>query len=458
MSTSQSDQAMQAFRQKQKKQVVRRWVSIVILLLVAGAAVWYFVFNKKDAAAITVYRFAAVEHGDIIKAITATGTIQATKTVQVGTQVSGVVRELHADFNSKVKKGELIAVIDPTFYEAAIKQSEANYQKALADLNKTKLDAERAEALFKKDLLSKADYDAAIAARATSSATAQQAEAALEQAKVNLGYTQIHAPISGTIVSRNVDVGQTVAASLNAPVLFVIAEDLEKMQVWASVDEADIGGVKAGQPVNFTVDAYGDEKFHGVVNEVRLNATITQNVVNYTVIIDADNPDLKLLPSMTATVTIINASKQNVQRIPVAALRFTPPDMERQGGGQKGQHGGGMRQGGGQGQHKPEGGGGGQAMAAAEGEDSTGTKGVVFVKSGVKPDGTPKFEPVPVMTGISDGLYVELISSARQLQQTDSLAVGSYTLTSGGAAGSSGQPGTNPFGAPGARGGATRRM
>lgn len=448
---------MLAFKQKQRKKSIRRWISIGLLLVIAGTAVWYFVFNKKDAGAVTVYRFAAIEHGDIVKAITATGTIQATKTVQVGTQVSGVVRELRADFNSKVRKGDLIAVIDPTFYEAAIKQADANYQKALADQTKTKLDADRAEALFKKDLLSKAEYDAAVAARATSAATVKQAEASLEQARVNLGYTQIHAPISGTIVSRNVDVGQTVAASLNAPVIFIIAEDLEKMQVWANVDEADIGSVQAGQKVTFTVDAYGDEKFHGVVNSVRLNATIQQNVVNYTVIIDAENPDLKLLPSMTATVTIINSSKQNVLRIPVAALRFTPPEMERPSSGRRGgRQGGGQQQGNGQGGAQQQSQTPPPTAASAPG-DSGMSKGLIFLKAGTKSDGSPKFESVPVMTGITDGLFVEVMPTNREFKQTDSVAVGSYTLTAGPASAGAGQPGTNPFGSPANRGGARGR-
>ncbi|HYM21529.1 MAG TPA: efflux RND transporter periplasmic adaptor subunit [Candidatus Kapabacteria bacterium] len=446
MSTSQGDHALEAFKQKQRRKNIKRFGMIGVLVVIVGVAAWYFFFNKADAAPQTVIRFAVAEHGDIIKAITATGTIQATKTVQVGTQVSGVVRELHADFNSTVKKGDLIAVIDPTFYEAAIQQSEANYEKAIADQNKAKLDAGRAEKLFQQNLLAKSDYDAALATSQDADATVKQSAASLQQAKVNLGYTQIHAPISGTIVSRNVDVGQTVAASLNAPVIFIIAEDLEKMQVWASVDEADIGSVHPGQQVTFTVDAYGDEKFQGVVNSVRLNATITQNVVNYTVIIDADNPDLKLLPSMTATVTIINSSKQNVLRVPVSALRFTPPDVQAPvaNGGHKGN---GQHQGSGQSKKQSD-----STMASAD--SAAAASGIIYIKAQSK--GTskmPSFEAVSVSTGISDGLFMEINPIGRELKSTDSIAIGMYSV--GGAAGSSSStmPGTNPFGGAAARGG-----
>ncbi len=443
MSTSQADQAMQTFKARQRRKAIKRWITIGIILLFLGGGAFYFL-RKDEAQPQTIIRYTTIERGDIMKSITATGTLQATTTVQVGTQVSGTVKELHADFNSKVKKGDLIAVIDPTFYEAAIKQSQANYQKALADKEKSQKDADRAEALFKQDLLSKAEHDAAVSTLAQSTATVSQAEAALEQAKVNLGYTQIHAPISGTIVSRNVDVGQTVAASLNAPVIFVIAQDLSKMQVQASVDEADIGGVKVGQEVQFTVDAFGDEKFYGTVNSVRLNATITQNVVNYTVVIDADNSDLKLLPSMTATVTIINSSKKDVLKVPLTALRFTPPNMDRGKGGDKSHRGAGgaQRSGGNQGagaEHK---------MMQEAASDSVTGHGTIYIKApSTTEDKTPRFQAVPVTTGISDGIFVEINPINYDLKPTDSIAVGMYSV--GGGSSSSPAPGTSPFGSPG---------
>ncbi len=237
------------------------------------------------------------------------------------------------------------------------------------------------------------------------------------------------APISGTVIARSVDVGQTVAASLNAPVIFIIAEDLQKMQVWASVGEADIGSVLKGQEVSFTVDAFGDEKFVGIVNSVRLNATIVQNVVNYTVIIDADNENLKLLPSMTATVTIINTSKKNVLRLPVAALRFTPPMTDKPkptgtvGGGSRGSH----------------------QMSDTNDSASGLTKGKVYLKV-ANQYASKNFglEAVPVMTGISDGLFIELASSTKDIKAGDSVAVGSITLGTPGA--TTAAPGASPFG------------
>ncbi|HET9136185.1 MAG TPA: efflux RND transporter periplasmic adaptor subunit, partial [Candidatus Kapabacteria bacterium] len=254
-------------------------------------------------------------------------------------------------------------------------------------------------------------------------------------------YTQIHAPIDGTVVSRNVDVGQTVAASLNAPVIFVIAQDLTKMQVQAAVDEADIGGVKPGQQVVFTVDAFGEEKFHGVVNSVRLNATITQNVVNYTVIIDADNSDLKLLPSMTATATIINQSKKDVLKVPMAALTFTPPDAQPGGGsGHRGGNRGGAANGGG-GKHT---------------KDSTGaTKGTIYVKAPSKPGEKPApLQLVHVQTGISDGLFIE-VTPTEAINVGDSVAIGSSIP----GAGAAGAPGASPFGTqPGGNRGGMRRL
>lgn len=417
------DKAAEAAKARARRKRNKRIIWGLIIVLIAGGAGWYF-FLRKEPIPAPVIRYTAIERGEIVQAVTATGTIQATTTVQVGTQVSGTIRALYADFNSKVKKGQLIAVLDPTFYQAAIKQAEANYQKVVADRDHAKLDAGRADALFQKELLSKAEHDAAVATLAVANASVQQSEAALEQAKVNLGYTQIHAPIDGTVVSRNVDVGQTVAASLNAPVIFVIAQDLAKMQVQAAVDEADIGGVKAGQEVVFTVDAFGEEKFHGVVNSVRLNATITQNVVNYTVIIDAENKDLKLLPSMTATATIINQSKKDVFKVPMAALTFTPPEAQPGAGS-------GRRQG-------NRGGGGGGKRA----KDTTAGRGTIYVKAPSKPGDKPApLQLVHVQTGISDGLFIE-VTPVETINLGDSVAIGSSTP----GAATGGAPGASPFG------------
>jgi HlyD family secretion protein len=266
-----------------------------------------------------------VTRGDLQVVVTATGTLSAVRTVQVGTQVSGTIAKLYADFNSNVKKGQVVALIDPTFLEASVKDAQANLQRAKAQANESKRAFNRAKTLLGKGLTSQADYDAAITAYESNSAVQKQAQAQLDRAEINLRYATIKAPIDGVVISRAVDVGQTVAASLSAPTIFTIANDLTKMQVQANVDEADIGKVQVGQEVKFSVDAYADQPFQGLVSQIRLASVTVQNVVNYTVIIDVPNPELKLMPGMTATVTILVTKKENVLRVPTVALRFQPP-------------------------------------------------------------------------------------------------------------------------------------
>ena len=256
-----------------KKKGKKGLLLTLLFLVITGIGVWYFFF-RPEPAAVPFIRFAIVDKGDITKSVTATGTLQATTTVQVGSQVSGTIRALHADFNTRVTKGQLVAELDPTFYEASVKAAEANFARASADQRISQLNADRSKELFDKNLVSRAEYDQATTTALDSKSTVQQMQAALDQAKVNLSYTKIHAPISGVVTQRSVDVGQTVAASLNAPVLFIIAQDLTEMEVQANVDEADIGQVKQGQSVTFTVDAFSGEKFHGVVKLVRLNPII----------------------------------------------------------------------------------------------------------------------------------------------------------------------------------------
>ncbi len=296
---------------------------------------------------------AKVERGEIRDVVEATGTINAVITVQVGSQVSGTIAKLNVDFNSRVHKGEVVALIDPALFQGALlqatadlenakanqKAAQANLEKAKAGLVQTKADYDRTAELTKQGIMSqqqldlvKANYDSASATVGAAAANVTQAEAQVSQkaaavsvAQTNLNYTVIRSPIDGTVVARNVDVGQTVAASLQAPTIFTIAQDLTKMQVYAKTDESDVGNIKLGRPVTFKVDAFPKDTFHGVVSQVRMNATTVQNVVTYDTIIDFNNPDLKLFPGMTAYVTIPVATAQNVLKLPNTALRYKPP-------------------------------------------------------------------------------------------------------------------------------------
>jgi len=291
-----------------------------------------------------------VSRGDIVMTVTSTGTVNPVTTVLVGTQVSGTIKEIYVDFNSPVRKGQLIARIDPSLFDAQVNQARANVFSARANLEKaeaTLVDAKRTmdrnKELFSKNLVARSDLDTAetnheTASASVSAAKAQvmQTEASLRVAETNLHYTKIVSPVDGIVVSRNVDVGQTVAASFQTPTLFSIAQDLTKMQIDANVDESDIGNITVGQDVEFIVDAYPDMTFKGRVWQVR-NAPITvQNVVTYDVVIQVDNPELKLKPGMTANVSIIVSVKKDVLKMPNAALRFKPSEKGAQTSEKKG--------------------------------------------------------------------------------------------------------------------------
>jgi HlyD family secretion protein len=321
--------------------IVRKIVTWVIALaVISGLAFAGYRYREAHKEPPVTYKTAKVEKRRIIGKVTASGTLAATVTVQVGTQISGRIKELHADFNSSVKKGQLVAKIDPLLFESAVEQANANFLSAQANLEKSKaqaLDAERqlerTRALLAGNLASQKDFEAAettaSVAKATvgaSEASLAQARASLNQAKVNLSYTNIISPINGTVISRSVDVGQTVAASLQAPVIFTIAEDLRKMQVNTNVAESDVGRLQSGMDVFFTVDAYPGQRFRGKIAQIRNAAVTTQNVVTYDAVIDVDNPDLKLRPGMTTNVTFIYAERDDVLAVPNAALRFRPPD------------------------------------------------------------------------------------------------------------------------------------
>jgi HlyD family secretion protein len=276
--------------------------------------------GKKDEQ----YKTEKAERGDITMTVTATGTLSAVTTVQIGSQVSGVIANLHADFNSPVHKGQRLAELDPTSFQAMVDQKKADLIKAQVDAANAKITFGRQDRLLKAGLAAQADVDAARTAYDGAEAVVKQTVAALRQAQTNLDYTKIDSPIDGVVVDRQYDVGQTVAASFQAPTLFQIAQDLTKMQVQADVDQSDIGRIQIGQVARFTVDAYPDQEFRGRISQIRLNATVSQNVVTYPVIIEVPNPEEKLHPKMTANVTIDVATVHDVLRIANAALRFKP--------------------------------------------------------------------------------------------------------------------------------------
>jgi HlyD family secretion protein len=316
----------------------KKWIILgIIILVVIGAFVGYGMI-KKGKNNTPKYRFDTVSRGDIEATVVTSGTVNPVTVVDVGSQVSGRVAKIYVDFNSPVKAGQVVAELEQDSFIARLQQDEANYRSAVASLDRAKVALEIAEnkykralSLFEKNLISFEEKEAAEANYLNAKSEVLAAEARLEQAKsqletsrINLTYTIIKSPVDGVVITRNVNVGQTVAASLQAPVLFKIATDLSKMQVQCSVDEADIGKVKEGQPVRFTVDSYPGEVFHGVVRQVRYSPETVQNVVTYTTIVDVNNPDLKLLPGMTANVTITVGEAKGVLRVPNAALRFSP--------------------------------------------------------------------------------------------------------------------------------------
>jgi HlyD family secretion protein len=384
----------------------------VALLVVVGVVIGVMRWRKAHAAPEIAWTTSPVEKRNIAAKVTASGTLQATVTVQIGAQVSGRIQKLNADYNTTVTKGQLLAKLDPQLFQAAVEQSKANYLSAQAGVAKAEAqqrDADlvlaRTQALFDQSLASAADLQTAntsvaVAKAGTDVAKASlaQATASLHQAQVNLGYTEIFSPIDGTVISRAVDVGQTVAASLQAPVLFTIAEDLRKMQVHTSVAEGDVGRLQPAMDATFTVDAFPGQTFKGKVSQIRNAPQTLQNVVTYDAVIDVDNGDLRLRPGMTATVTIAYAHREDVVAVANTALRFRPPPEiasaiaadagSAPSGSAPAASGSSRRRG------RPP----GAAGAASEGGPRT-----VYVMRGQSP------EPVRVMTGLSDGTVTEIL-------------------------------------------------
>ncbi len=446
---------------------------LVLLVLVLGAAggggYWWFFVRGAGRSSEVKFRTVKVEKGDVVEGVNATGTVQPLMNVQVGTQVTGVIERLFKDFNDKVKAGEVIALIDSRRYAAVVAQDEASLGRSVADVARVRAqltlaekDLRRARTLHERKLVSDAELDAATANEgalraqlALSESVVTLSRAALEQDLVNLRFCTIAAPTDGVVVSRNVDVGQTVQASLQAPTLFVIANDLTKVQVQASVPEADIGRIREKQRVTFTVDAHPDHTFEGRVSQVRLASTTVQNVVTYTVIVDAANPESLLLPGMTANVTFeIARSKKDALHVMTTALRYQPPTellepeareapgekKERRGEGAKGE---------------------GAAKAVVErparenGKEGSreggrrgGKGGRVFVKNDRN-----QLHPVPVKVGVSDGAKAEI--EARLEKDAELLVEGAVVVI--GVQAEEEEAAKNPF-APQMGGGGRRGM
>lgn len=444
------------------KSAKKIWIVVAIVVVALGAVAARFLTGRET----TQYFSEKVTRGDIRDVVEATGTINAVITVQVGSQVSGTIDKLYADFNSHVKKDQIIARIDPSLFEGALLQAKADLETARANSAAAKANLEKAkaaEAQARADFertkplaaqgvvsqqaldVSKANEDAATAAISAAQADLGQANAQVNQktaavtvAQTNLDHTIIRAPIDGVVVSRNVDIGQTVAASLQAPTLFTIAQDLTKMQVYAKTDESDVGQIKTGQPVTFKVDAFPNDQFRGRVSQIRMNATTVQNVVTYDTIIDFDNPEMKLFPGMTAYVTIPVATAADVLKVPNAALRYKPdlsPDEMRDLYAKVGIPAPGNDQGGRfssvSNAQRPS-----DQQPRKEGRAAND----VTIVWKIQPN--QKLEPVQIRTGITDHTTTQLVQVLKgQLSDGDQLITGSNR-------GSGNRAGSNPLGGP----------
>ena len=301
-----------------------RW--LIVLALLGGGGFAGHRYLLRPAAAPVSFRTEAVTRGDLVQSVTANGSLTPVRLVEVGSQISGVITEIKADFNSVVKEGEVIAQIDPATYERALGQAEAELANSEAARELAKLNFDRASELLNNSLISKSEFDQARVNLQQAEANVKTRQANVDRARVDLSRTTIYAPMDGIVISRKVEAGQTVAASMNAPTLFIMANDLAKMRIEAAVSEADVGGVAEGQSVQFDVDAFPGKAFHGKVEQVRYAPTTNQNVVSYTTVVSADNRDLKLRPGMTANAKIVTSERRGVVLVPNAALRFRPPE------------------------------------------------------------------------------------------------------------------------------------
>ena len=391
-----------------------------------GGTAWFY--KRADGKELPQYRTAAVTRASIKSTVSATGALSAVRTVQVGTQVSGQVAKLYVDFNDHVKKGQLLARIDPTLQQQAVEDAQAQLERAQATLTQAQDDYTRNKQLLDAKVITAQEFSTVQSNFSVQQATVKSARIALDRAKQNLAYTSIYAPIDGVIVERDVDVGQTVAASLSAPQLFIIANDLSEMQILASVDESDIGVIKDGQPVSFTVQSYPGQTFTGAVQQVRLQSKTQDNVVNYTVVVGVKNDAQKLLPGMTATVVFQTGSADNALSVPNAALRVKPTDAMLAVAGQTRQAGqasqtaqrDSTRRGGGNvtpGQGGAGGRSGGQQRSAGQGANSFATLWTLGS------DGKT-VKPVRVRTGLTDGQRTAITTNNAALIEGTQVIIG----------------------------------
>ena len=396
---------------------MKKTAVVALAVLVLAGLVWVVGFRGRESG--PKYRTAKVELGNVTQTVSATGTLSAVTTVKVGSVVSGNVAALHADFNKQVKKGDLLAELDPVPFQEKVDQMKAAREKAEVDVRNNQIALRRQQALHDQGLAPQADLDQAQANYDSAKAALGQAQANLSQAETDLRNSKIVAPIDGVVVDRQYDVGQSVAASFQAPTIFTIAQDLTKMQVSADVSESDIGMCKVGQPVRFNVDAYPDQVFRGTISQIRLNATVNQNVVTYPVIIEVANPDLALRPNMTANVTIDVATARDVLRVPNSALRFrpeesasapapTPASPEERAAKSVGEKGptGAMRQ-----------------FGRTAGGGRRPKAGQTVYRVAANPSAEP--QPVEIQTGITDGRFTQV--KGGDLKAGDVVVVGLAT-------------------------------
>lgn len=401
----------------------------ILVILGIGA---YFYFSSSGKANIS-WRTQKIERGNLDIVVNATGTLQADTTINVGTQVSGRINKLFVDYNTHVKTGQLLAVLDTTSLHQELEQSEVQVRTARANLLQARLNFDRVKNLYSRQLAARSDYDTDSVAYVVAKNNLQSDLTQLERAKINIGYATIRSPIDGVVLSRDVVVGQTVAASFNTPQLFAIATDLKSMQISASVDEADIGQVKVGQSVSFTVDAYPDQTFDGKVAQVRLQPVTTNNVVTYTVIIQVSNKKYELMPGMTANLTIQIQRASNVLKVPMMALSFHPPRqyfaqlMKGRSGDSSGRRFGQRGPGGFAGNA-----GGNRPAFLANSTSQKSDSGTLWIKNG------DKVSPVKVKLGLSDGTYSEVTSD--KIKDGEDVVIGAIVNSS------SGQTPNSPFG------------
>jgi len=407
------------------------WIVTLMIIGGVGYAGYWFFLRKEDVP--TEYHTAIVGRGDLVQLVTATGQLNPRTNVVVGSQVSGIISKLYVDFNSPVTNNQLVAELDPSIYSAVVAGAKADVASAQAALELARANADRAKALFEKKIMSQADYDSTSAVLHQAEALVQQKTASLQQAQVNLDHTLIYAPVAGTVISRNVDVGQTVAASLSAPILFQIANDLAKMQIDALISEADIGVVATNQNVNFTVDAFPARTFTGVVEQIRNAAQTNQNVITYDTVIGVENPELKLRPGMTANVSVITATRTNVLKLPNAALRFRPSEttevkkdessstnastagIESQTTGAKGD---------------------GQGHGNGHKKNSEKRYGTVYLMEKVGVERKVVLREVKVRIGINDGIFTQVMDGLKEGDEV----VESEFVSGGSASGAPGSP------------------